>query len=377
MSLRRIPQKSKRAFHPAIDDLEGRRLMSTARPMVLEASAPAIAHVDHKIPMARQGQQAGDQLHAQLVHHTSQHASRPKIDHREVRRAPSPVGKVVGQDSPAIAGFNGKLYRATTDEEFSYVEIIRIQSSSNGGATWDDVGKVRAHTNSGAALATFDGRLYLAWTGYESPHLINIESSSNGVDFGNKVTLAEGAYGFPALAASGGRLYVAWTGLDKDHHLNLASSSDGVNWSQRVTLPETSDAGPGLSDTNSGGLEIAWAGRGKNAYINVASSSDGVNFSHAVTLPETTQRETSFGYAVGPALADLGARLYIAWAGTDDRLNTEWSSDGVTFGAKHIYSEIAGEGAGPELASLNGKMYMTWFAYNNKDAEEFHTMSVS
>jgi hypothetical protein len=52
MSIRCIPQKSKRAFRPTIDDLEERRLMSSNGATVNESSAPAIAAFKDKIYIA-------------------------------------------------------------------------------------------------------------------------------------------------------------------------------------------------------------------------------------------------------------------------------------------------------------------------------------
>jgi hypothetical protein len=51
------------------------------------------------------------------------------------------------------------------------------------------------------ARATFDGKIYIAWTGTDSAHRLNVESSSDGVHFGNKVTLPETSDAAPALAA--------------------------------------------------------------------------------------------------------------------------------------------------------------------------------
>jgi hypothetical protein len=46
------------------------------------------------------------------------------------------------------------------------------------------------------ALAVFNNRLYLAWTG-EGDHNLNIISTNNGQDFGNKVTLDGSRPGAP------------------------------------------------------------------------------------------------------------------------------------------------------------------------------------
>ncbi len=57
-------------------------------------------------------------------------------------------------------------------------------------------------------------------------------------------------------------------------------------------------------------------------------------------------------------LAGYKGRVYLAWKGTDGRLNSEWSYDGVAFGGKVIYPEKAFEGTGPELGVSAGSLYM-------------------
>jgi Putative amidase domain len=51
------------------------------------------------------------------------------------------------------------------------------------------------------ARATFEGKIHIARTGTDSAHRINVESSSHGVHFGNKVTRPETSDAAPALAA--------------------------------------------------------------------------------------------------------------------------------------------------------------------------------
>ena len=58
------------------------------------------------------------------------------------------------------------------------------------------------------------------------------------------VTLPQTSSFAPAVAAFNGKLYIAWTGTDPGHHLNIESSSNGVTFGNKVTLPETSDAAP-------------------------------------------------------------------------------------------------------------------------------------
>src|SRR5579859_7082710 len=81
------------------------------------------------------------------------------------------------------------------------------------------------------ALATFNGRLFIAWKGNGNFHL-NVMSSHDGVTFDHatKITFDEFTPVGPALAAFDGRLFLAWTGTDEFALLNVMSSADGVTW---------------------------------------------------------------------------------------------------------------------------------------------------
>ena len=59
------------------------------------------------------------------------------------------------------------------------------------------------------ARATFEGKIHIARTGTDSAHRINVESSSHGVHFGNKVTRPETSDAAPALAARQGAVAAA------------------------------------------------------------------------------------------------------------------------------------------------------------------------
>jgi len=119
-------------------------------------------------------------------------------------------------------------------------------------------------------------------------------------------------------------------------------------------LAETSESGPALTTFNDR-LYIAWAGT--DGRLNVMSSSDGVNFSGKVTLSE-------FSF-VAPALTLFQGRLTIAWTGTDGRLNIMSSSDGINFGDKVTLEETSN--AAPALVTaalvdlpLPGRLYLGW-----------------
>jgi hypothetical protein len=60
-------------------------------------------------------------------------------------------------------------------------------------------------------------------------------------------TLPETSSFAPARATFEGKIHIARTGTDSAHRLNVESSSHGVHFSNKVTRPETSDAAPALA----------------------------------------------------------------------------------------------------------------------------------
>jgi hypothetical protein len=214
--------------------------------------------------------------------------------------------------SPALAVFNGRAYMAWTGTDGQ----LNVVSTADGV----HIEKVTLADTSrtGPALAAFNGRLYLGWTGLDGR--LNVESSADGMTLGNKVTLPETSYIVsgkqvvelsPALASFGGRLYIAWTGTNM--HLNVESSADGMRFGNKVTLGETSDAAPALAvempavQGQPTRLVLGWTGVG-NAEINTMTSTDGRTFGGKVT-----SKQTGFG---GLALLSPSAgTLDIAWDG--------------------------------------------------------------
>jgi hypothetical protein len=94
--------------------------------------------------------------------------------------------------------------------------------------------------------------------------------------------------GTPVLANFQSRLYLAWTGCDAQHHLNIESSTDGFNWVNKITLTNTAmdGTGPALVPYNNH-LYIDWAGTDGNKSENVAYFNGGVSLLGKVTFPES------------------------------------------------------------------------------------------
>lgn len=151
-----------------------------------------------------------------------------------------------------------------------------------------------------------------------------------------KITLAERSSAAPALASWQGRLYLAWTGTDT--HLNVMSSADGRSFSDHYRLDHksyktetsmSSSTSSGFSETTTvalapslaaseGGVDLAWTG--SDGHVNVMRS--------AGSPPHLRLSETT---SVAPSLAALGPELALTWTGTDRHLNVVVSS-GSSFG---------------------------------------------
>jgi len=201
----------------------------------------------------------------------------------------------------------------------------------------------------GPALAEQGKLLYIAWTGTDGR--LNIMYTDNGRDFSGKVTLLEFSNVAPALAV-GGRLYIAWTGTDG--RLNIMSSDNGIDFTNKATLREASVAAPALITAALRGLPLpgrlylAWTGT--DGRLNVMSSDNGRDFTNKVTLGETSN--------VAPALVDYEGRLYLAWTGTDGRLNVMRSDNGRDFTNKVTLGETSVHA--PALVVFSARLNIAW-----------------
>jgi hypothetical protein len=246
-------------------------------------------------------------------HHVAVHVGRaPSGQTTPINHTAAPTVTTLSDTSrtaPAIAQFNGKTYLA-------YVGVgnglLNVESSSDGVHFGNKVilPELSINNLTSPALAVFNGRLSIAWTG--GGNQLNIESSSDGVHFGNKATLAETSVAAPSLAAFNGRLYVGWTGLDG--RLNLISTPDGTDFGSQVILNQHSRLAPSLAAYR-GQLWIAFTGNDAGHHLNVISSSDGVHFPTAAVETSQTSLAAPTLTVEQPATAGKPARLVLAWTG--------------------------------------------------------------
>ncbi len=131
-------------------------------------------------------------------------------------------------------------------------------------------------------------------------------------------------------------IYVGWTGRNTAHNVNLMSYNAGHDtFDPAIVLTDTTPVGSGPSLAQFGGttpdhLYLAW--RGTDNRLNVAhfNPSDPTHLASKVTLSETSHN--------APSLGVFSGRLYLSWQGTDGRLNIISSADGSTFDTKVTYN---------------------------------------
>ena len=159
--------------------------------------------------------------------------------------------------------------------------------------------------------------------------------------------------GTPVLANFQAKLWLAWTGCDAQHHLNIEYSTDGKNWGNKVTLTDTArdSTGPALVPYNNR-LYIAWAGTDSPTHMYIGYFNNSSTLLNHTRLADSTYQT--------PSMAIYSSRIWLAWTGTDTahHLNFEGSSDGITFTSKATATD--GSSQGPAIATFNSKLYVGW-----------------
>ncbi|HEX8033235.1 MAG TPA: hypothetical protein VF510_05285 [Ktedonobacterales bacterium] len=248
----------------------------------------------------------------------------------------------------------------------------------------------------------------IGWTGTDEMHHLNVETSTDGLNFGRKLILHETSPYRPdvALAGEGGLVAVAWTGTDPNHSLNvlydvygspkkltlfqensisapallvgpgmelawtgtdanhslnvltLSVTASGLAVGTKTVLPQfSSNAGPHLARRGANTVVLNWASRGLQP--KVAFSQDAVHFSPAqgAGLPEASAFAPDT-QSLEPYIGVSG-REWIGWTGTDDihHLNLQWTTTFPQFTNSASTKTVLGEAAlgGPALAYNNGE----------------------
>lgn len=290
-------------------------------------------------------------------------------------------------------------------------------AATTPAATLREVGKAILPETSidGPALSSVftpgspSNRSVIAWTGTDAAHHLNVETSANGLNFGNKRILDETSpYRPDVTQMAGGPIAVAWTGDNPGHWLNVLYDVYGSP--KKLTLShDSSDAAPAVTLIGAT-LFLAWTGTDANHSLNILQ----IGLSGSSLVPEQKMVLSQFSSISGPHLARRGANSlvllwtsptrhltfafeptvtpvratslpessdaapqtnsllpyisssgleWIGWTGTDagHHLNLQWSTEGLQFTNPAATKTVLGETAigGPSL-DYNGDLQVAW-----------------
>ena len=249
---------------------------------------------------------------------------------------------------PALATFNGRLYMAWKGTEFDE----GIYWNSFNGTNWAPQQKVSGvATSSGVSLAVFNGKLYMAWKGMHADQGI-YWSSFDGTNWAQQKHVAGvGTSTGPRLAVFNNALYMAWKGIEGDQTL-WWSTFNGTSWAPQQRIPGVaSSVGPALAVFNNV-LYAAWKGMLGDQHI-WWSTFNGTSWAPQQQISGALSSE-------GPSLAVFNNILYAAWKGMFGDQTLWWSTFNGTSWAPQQQIPGALSSVGPDIGVFGNALYMVW-----------------
>lgn len=221
---------------------------------------------------------------------------------------------------------------------------------------------LRERSSTSCAVASWQGRIHLAWTGTDMH--VNTISSPDGRRFDDKQTLRHrssktvtretGTTGrggatttteseplAPALAATPDGFHLAWTGTDR--RLNVAGP--GLGGADHLVLPERSWLAPALGAWGHD-LMLAWTGTDR--HLNLLHI-QGDTWTDPWRLDETSSRP--------PTIGSVGREMVMAWTGTDRHLNLLQTDDGA-WGQSRRLDETSSKP--PAVCAVGDELVLAW-----------------
>jgi putative hemolysin len=269
-----------------------------------------------------------------------------------------PIGCQFSKASPSLASFNGKLWVAFIASNGG--NNILICNSSDGVVWSDDLDIHQASNGSGPSLAVFDNKLWVAFIANNSGNNVLVCSSPDGKSWDGKNTdIHQASNGSaPSLAVFDNKLWVAFIANNSGNNVLVSSSPDGKSWDGKNTdIGQASNgSSPSLAQFY-GQLWVAFIANNSGNNVLVCSSPDGKNWSN-----NTDIHQASNGSA--PSLAPQGlydgqsgsgGYLFVAFIANNSGNNillchndgpgTTWSPTNVDIGQA--------SGAAPSLAMFD------------------------
>ena len=276
-------------------------------------------------------------------------------------------------EGPAVAVFNGKIFMAMTGTNAQHSIYLAY---STDGTTWSNfytLGNNTSVPNAAPALAAFNNKLYITWTG--GGNYVNIASSTDGITFSNQSVIFSGTYnalGSTALAVANNKLYIAFAGITAvagvSNPVWSSYSSNGVTW----TAPQEHSFGangsqwsPGLGSWVGTGVTLAFTTVATQVNPNRELLAMGVSGggTPALNFPIPNSGQPAIPYISGPGVGSLGNTLYVIWPGTslaNEVIVTsyQWNGSIITYlNQVHTGQTCIGN---PAILGFNGHVYYAW-----------------
>jgi hypothetical protein len=257
---------------------------------------------------------------------------------------------------PALASFNGRLYVAFQANDASHELYVTSSSSGYDLPSVSGQGYANIQMGGAPAMAEFNHQLFVAFQANDSSHELYVTSSSSGNYFpsvsgqGHANILMGGA---PALAVFNNQLCASFQANDSSHLLYVTCSSDGVTWPTATQIPNVWLGSDPAMATFNGKLYVAYRSNDASRNAWIASSSDGVNFSNQM-LGQT------MGGSSSPALVVSNGVLYYIHEANDQghEMLVSASTDGSTWQGPAAYLDVKMGATGPGAAAFGNGVYV-------------------
>jgi glucose/arabinose dehydrogenase len=261
-----------------------------------------------------------------------------------------------------VAGTTSASYNALY-KRFPFIasKVTLPDSSIAAPALWT----ARQQPPIGAPVAV------LAWAGNDTARHLNVERSTDGVNFTNKITFSDTAYTTPSVLVVNSNIVVmAWVGNDSAHHLNVMYDVYGKR--TKIRLSQTSWRAPSITFYK-GQVWLAWTGIDRNDSLNVMPlGARGLTPGQAVTL-------WSYNSRAAPMLtADPAGRLLLTWTYlvSPGKIGLSQSTNGINW-SRPSGQPVQTSVAAPSMLALStapvdGHLY--YWAWTGASAQ--HTISM-
>lgn len=237
-----------------------------------------------------------------------------------------------------------------------------------------------------AIMATYSPATVIAWSGTDSLHHLNLMTSSDGLHYGNKITLPDYSPWRPAVAfidsgrgAPYGTIALAWTGADARHSLNLEFiSMPGYKVTQKITFwGETSFTAPAITTINgdiNSDVYLSWAGTDRAHSLNVI---------HRTTNPVTQSKTTFWGWSSisrPNLMTDLSGQspsLLLSWTGTNNRIHYATAPFGAHWTEPTTSPLSMTTAWAPSMIGFSSTTQSThWLAWTGSGSTSTHSVTV-